>query len=347
MIYDVAIIGAGASGLMAASVIKSKTICIIDSNETIGAKIKISGGAKCNITNRYLDQNFYLGDKDFIKNSFKNFDNRALLKFLNQNNLFPKIDEKIVKGTYFCNSSRDVIDMFKKLTKHCSYKLNTKVFDIEVKDTTYYIKTSKGDIRSKRVIVSSGGLSYSSLGASDIGLQVAKRFGHNIIKTDPALVGFTVQKDQFWFKTLSGLSMDVKIKVQDKTLEGSLLFTHKGCSGPVVLSTSLYWSKGEICIDFAPYKDSYLPKRFRQAIKNIDNFDIHNYKISPAGNFGYTKAEVTKGGVDISQIDQYFQSKLQSNLYFIGEVLDVTGELGGYNFQWAFSSGYICGKNII
>ena len=185
-------------------------------------------------------------------------------------------------------------------------------------------------------------MSYPSLGATDIGFKIAQKFGHTIIAPNPALVGFTVQKDQFWFKNLSGLSLeDVEIKVEDKVCRGGMLFTHKGCSGPVILSTSLYWQKGQISIDFLPSKKSYLPKRFKKVIQN-SKFDIHNYSFSPAGNFGYTKAEVTKGGVDTNEIDvNTMESNLQKGLYFIGEVLDVTGELGGYNFQWAFSSGMV------
>jgi len=344
MIYDLCIIGAGASSLMCASHIKNKSICIIDTNSKIAQKIKISGGAKCNITNKYMSEEYFLGDKNFIKNTLDSFTNIDLINFLNKNNLQFKENPKIVKGTYFCNTSLDVINMFLKLTKHCHFELNTKVNDVSY-DKFYTINTSKRTIKSKILIIASGGISYPSLGASDIGYKIAKQFNHTIQKLNPALVGFTVQKDQFWFKELSGLSMDVKIKTYNKTLEGSMLFTHKGCSGPVILSTSVYWQKGTIFIDFAPKKDSYLQKRFKRAIKDLD-IDIHNYEFAPAGNFGYSKAEVTKGGVSTNEIDNNMQSLKQKDLYFIGEVLDVTGELGGYNFQWAFSSAYVCAKAI-
>lgn len=339
MIYDIAIIGAGASGLMAASYLQNKKVCIIDCNKNIGAKIKISGGSKCNITNEYLSSSKYLGDEIRIKEVFKKFDNKDLLFFLNENGVFPKIDEKIVKGTYFCKSSSDVIDMFKKLTKKSHFFLEHKVKDVEFKDELFEIITDKKIVLSKKLIVASGGLSYPNLGATGIGYEIAKKFGHRVNRIDPALVGFTVQKDQFWFKSLSGLSVDAKIKVGEKELEGKMLFTHKGCSGPVILSASLYWKKGGISVNFLPTKKSYLPKRFRQKMKEIDN-QLKNYYFSPAGNFGYSKAEVTKGGIELQELDEKFQSRYQKGLYFIGEVVDVTGELGGYNFQWAFSSGY-------
>ncbi len=345
--YDITIIGAGASGLFAASILqkqKNLKIGIIDKNPKIGAKIKVSGGGKCNITNKYLSADHYLGDQTFITNTFQKFDNQGLLKFLKNNYLQLNFNEKIVKGTYFCNTSDEVNSLFLKLTKDCDFYLDCEVFDVAYIDEIYVIKTNKKQIRTKKLIVASGGLSYPILGATDIGFKIAQKFGHTITTPNPALVGFTVQKEQFWFKELSGLSMDVKVKVENKVLEGSILFTHKGCSGPVILSTSLYWKKGVISIDFSPKKESYLPKRFKQAIKDL-NIDIHDYKFAPAGNFGYTKAEVTKGGIGLDQINENFESKLQKNLFFIGEVLDVTGELGGYNFQWAFSSGYCCTLN--
>ena len=342
MIYDIAIIGAGASGLMCASQHQDKRICIIDRMPKIGAKIKVSGGAKCNITNKYLSSKKYLGDEEFVDKIFESFNNDDLLKFLNQNGVNPILNEKIVKGAYFCRSSEDVISMFRKLISKTKFYHDTTVEDVEFKDDKFIINTNDKIIEAKKLIVASGGLSYPILGATDIGFKVAKKFGHNIITPNPALVGFTVQKEQFWFKDLSGLSLDeVHIKVGNRICKGSLLFTHKGCSGPVILSTSLYWQKGQISIDFLPKKDTYLPKRFKKAIQNL-KLDIHNYTMSPAGNFGYTKSEVTKGGVDTLQIDaNTMESKLKKDLYFIGEVLNITGELGGYNFQWALSSAKI------
>jgi predicted Rossmann fold flavoprotein len=354
VIYDIAIIGAGASGLMAASQLlaqdNSLKLCIIDTNLHIGAKIKISGGGKCNITNKYMNNSYFLGDREFVKNTLDSFTQNDLLAFLNRHNVYPKIEEKIVKGTYFCNSSKDITQMFTKLTKKAHYKLDTKVIDVDFKDK-YIIKTNTQDIVSKKLIVASGGLSYANIGGSDIGYKIAKRFNHNIIAPSPALVGFTVQKDQFWFKSLSGLSLKVKINIVDKDIVGDMLFTHKGCSGPAILTTSLYWKKGKISIDFAPFKDSYLPKRFKKAIKELSKesgkeIDIHNYSFAPAGNFGYTKAEVTRGGVDTMQLTNNFESKIQKDLYFIGEVVDVTGQLGGYNFQWCFSSAYKLAKGL-
>ncbi|WP_309109208.1 aminoacetone oxidase family FAD-binding enzyme [Arcobacter sp. CECT 8983] len=369
--------GAGASGLMFASQVKNKKIAIIESNPKIGQKIKISGGAKCNITNENVSFKNYLGDKEFVKNSLDFFSNKDLLNFLNKNGVYPKVNPKIVKGTYFCNSSSDVIDMFTKLTSHTKKFLNTKVLDVRY-DKEFLINTSKGVFKAKNLVVASGGLSYASVGASPIAYDIAKEFGHEIIPTKPALVGFTVQKEQFWFKKLSGISCEVDIKVDEKKFNGKLLFAHKGCSGPAVLNASLYWQKGKITIDFMPKKKLEpllkgnknistalpLPKRFMQEfldsieledkpVSKLSNEEkdklktIKNYEFSPAGTFGYTKAEVTSGGIDTEFIDKdSFESKHQKNLYFLGECLEPTGELGGYNFQLYFSQAYLCASSF-
>lgn len=363
---------------MFASQLRNKNITIIDSNVKIAQKIKISGGAKCNITNDNVSVRNYLGDFEFIKNSLDFFSNKDLLTFLNKNQVFPKINPKIVKGTYFCNSSMDVINMFAKLTSHTNKLLNTKVLDVDYNNGEFEIITTKGKIKAKKLIVASGGLSYTSIGASSIAYDIAKKFGHKITALRPALVGFTVQKEQFWFKELSGISCEVEIKVDKNLFKGKMLFAHKGCSGPAILNASLYWQKGKVIIDFLPKKEVEfllkgnknistaipLPKRFIQEfLKSINLKDkavsslskdekekiklLKNYEFSPAGTFGYTKAEVTSGGIDISQIDKNtFESKLQKNLYFIGECLSPTGQLGGYNFQLYFSQGVLCASNF-
>lgn len=356
---------------------KFKNICIIEAYKTLAPKIRVSGGAKCNITNEYLSSRNYLGDRAFAEYILNQFSKDELLNFLNQNKVFPKINEKIVKGTYFCNSSSEVIEMFQRKTTHIKKFLETKVLDVSF-DENFKIKTSKGEIEARKLVVASGALSFPSLGASSIAFDIAQKFKHTVKRLNPALVGFTVQKEQFWFKNLSGLSLEVNIFLEDKIIEGKLLFAHKGFSGPAVLTSSLYWEKGKIIIDFLPNKKLTnflktnknistalpLPKRFIQEfLKSIDLEDkscskltleekeklelLKKYQLSPAGNFGYTKAEVTKGGINTDEIFHHsFESKKQKNLYFIGECLDITGELGGFNFQMVFSQGYLCAKKL-
>lgn len=377
MKYDVAIIGAGASGLMLASLLHDKKVCLIDANNSIGAKIRVSGGGKCNITNKYVTTRNYLGDEDFVQPILDAFDEKAFLSFCKANGLVPHFDEKIVKGTYFCKSSKEVINLFDDLTKHCRYYLDTKVLAVNF-DESYHIKTTSKTIEATNLVVASGGLSFTNLGASSIAFDIAKQFNHKVNVLSPALVGFTVQKEQFWFKKLSGISCMVRASVEGKTFEGSMLFAHKGCSGPVILNSSLYWKKGQISLDFLSGKKLEqflkgnkklssalpLPKRFIQeflaslsiedkAVSTLSNEEkeklksLTNYSFSPAGNFGYSKAEVTRGGVSTLDVNPYtMESNLQPNLYFLGECLDVTGELGGYNFQFAWSSAYVCSQDL-
>lgn len=354
---------------MSASQLQQHDIAIIDSNTKKGLKILASGGGKCNVTNKNVSVDNYLGDKEFIKNALSQYSSKDLLSFLDTFNL--KLEVRRY-GQYFCkNSAKDLLSILEGLTRHCKFYMGSSVLQVEF-NKTFIITTEKEKIYAKKLVIASGGLSYSAIGASDIGYVIAKSFGHTIITPAPALVGLTVQKDQFWMKSLSGISFNARLSVEDKSLESDLLFTHKGISGPVVLSGSLYWKKGQIALNFLPNMDLRktldkkskklvssiipLPKRFMvEFLKSINIEDkqvcklknedleklylLNNYEFAPAGNFGFTKAEVTKGGVNTDEIDAVtFESKLQKNLYFIGEVLDVTGELGGYNFQWAFAS---------
>jgi len=241
------------------------------------------------------------------------------------------------------------------------------------------VTTDKGKYSASSIVVATGGASYKELGASDIGLKIAQDYGHKIIPFAPALVGLTLQPKEFWMKELSGISFPARIRVGEKTLEEDLLFAHKGISGPVVLSASLYWHKGEIAIDFCPdlKLDKLtqekkllstalpLPKRFIKVFLDAIGLEdkpcnrlnavereklarIQNYTMAPSGTFGLTKAEVCRGGIAASEIEiETLQSTKIKGLYFIGETVDVTGELGGYNFQWAFSSAVVCSSGIV
>jgi len=377
-IYDVLILGAGASSLMCgAHLSKEMSVAILDANAKVAQKLKISGGGKCNITNTIMSEKNFDGDAGLISSVLSRFSRDDLLEFLKQNGLNPVVRKN---RYYFCKDSSDeIINILKKLTSRNTFMLNCEIIEVTKTDDIFCVKTSKGEIKAKRVVVATGAKSYKILGASEIGLGIAKSFDIVTKEFTPALVGLTLQKEQFWMKELSGLSCNVRIKVEDRVLEEDLLFAHKGISGPVILSTSLYWKKGNISIDFLPNEDIFeltkgskklissvipLPKRLSVAIlKALDVVDvecrkitkeqreklqnIHNYEFAPAGNFGFTKAEVCRGGVLSSELDfKTLESKKVKNLHFIGEVVDVTGELGGYNFQWAFSSGVVCAREI-
>ena len=377
-IYDVLILGAGASGLMCAAHLDKKfSAALVDVNFKIAQKLKVSGGGKCNVTNIHVSEENFDGDADFISFSLNDFSKDDLLEYLHVNGVEPVIRKN---RYYFCKDSSDeIINILKKNSRHVDMLLNCEILHVDKKDDIFVVKTSNGILKTKKLIVATGGKSFKNLGASDIGLQIAKSFDIKVKEFTPALVGLTVQKEQFWMKELSGLSCYVNIKVEDKILKEEMLFAHKGISGPAILSASLYWKKGDIAIDFLPNDNILdlingskklissvipLPKRLSREIlkalhvedveckkmsedskKNLQN--IHNYKFAPAGNFGFSKAEVCRGGVLSDELNLATLESLHvQNLHFIGEVVDVTGELGGYNFQWAFSSGVTCARAI-
>ena len=377
-IYNVLILGAGASSLMCgAHLSKNISVAILDINTKVAQKIKISGGGKCNITNTIVSERNFDGDAELILSVLSRFGRDDLLEFLNQNGLSPVVRKN---RYYFCKDSSDeIINILKKLTTNISFLLNTEILEVTKVNEVFCVKTNKGEIKASRLIVATGAKSYKTLGASEIGLGIAKSFGIETKEFTPALVGLTLQKEQFWMKELSGLSCYTRIKVEDRVLEEDLLFAHKGISGPVVLSASLYWKKGNISIDFLPDTDIFeltrgskklvssvipLPKRLSVSIlKALGVIDvecrkltklekeklsfIHKYEFAPAGNFGFSKAEVCRGGILSEELElKNLESKKVKNLHFIGEVIDVTGELGGYNFQWAFSSAVVCARAI-
>jgi len=376
MNQEIIIIGGGASALMLASLLPKNTATLIESNPKLGAKVLISGGGKCNITNKYMGSQYFIGDRTFVEASIDFFDEKSLLLWLEERHLKPELRDG---KHYFCrDSAKEILTIFSKESRGQKILLNEKVMEVIKRDDFFIVKTNKGTLRAKHVVVASGGLSFPKIGASPIGYEIAESFGHTIEKTAPGLVGFTVQKDQFFFKELSGLSTEVSIKIGEDICSGALLFAHKGISGPAVLDASLYWEKGKVEIDFLPdfslqsMRQSKkqissllpLPKRLTKAFliqlglddktgnkltsEEIQKLEtLHSYSFAPAGTFGYSKAEVTKGGVSTDEVNAYtMESKRVQGLFFTGEVLDITGRLGGYNFQWAFSSAYTCAQYI-
>ena len=377
---NIVIIGSGASGLMLAALIEEKSILIIDNNSKVGSKILVSGGGKCNITNGKVSPKNYLGNQRFIRNIIKRFDQNDLLSWFGDRGLTPVIRKN---NQYFCeNSAKEVVDILKREIDSNLLQLETEVLKVEKKSDLFEVTTSKGKVFAQKVVVASGGLSFPILGATSIGYEIAKVFNHEVHTLSAGLVGFTVQPEQFFFKSLSGISIDVKITIETvdkkKEIKGALLFAHKGISGPAVLDASLYWHKGKISIDFLPTLsiDSLklskknisrtlgLPSRVAKTFLEVLNIEdktasklnsdewkklegLKAYSFAPAGTFGYSKAEVTRGGVSTDEIDaSSMMSRKVDGLYFLGEVLDVTGELGGYNFQWAFSTAYVCAKSL-
>ncbi|HLD23075.1 MAG TPA: aminoacetone oxidase family FAD-binding enzyme [Sulfuricurvum sp.] len=376
--YDVIILGAGASGLMCAAQLRqnsSFSIAIIEGNNRPALKLKASGGGKCNLTNVEVDETHFLGDETLVKNALSVFPQKALLDYFKAGGLRPVIRKE---RYYFCpKSSDEVISILMGKASGCDLLAGDKILSIE-NQSPFTVTTDKGKFTAGKVVVATGGASYKELGASDIGLKIAQNYGIKTVPFSPALVGLTLQPKEFWMKELSGISFPARIHVAGKTLDEDLLFAHKGISGLVVLSASLYWHRGEIVLDFLPDFDLNtlkkekksistaipLPKRFMKAFLeaveledkacnrlNLQEFEnllrIRNYAMAPSGTFGFSKAEACRGGVACEEINPLTMEAYKvPNLYFIGETVDVTGELGGYNFQWAFSSAVVCSKAI-
>lgn len=384
--YDVIIIGAGAAGLMAAATagLRGRRVLLLESTNKIGAKIKISGGGRCNFTNINANsQNYISNNPHFIKSSLSRYTQHDFIKLVEKYNI--AYHEKTL-GQLFCDGpSSQIIDM---LINECEMAkvdvlLETSITNI-TKEGLFKLKTNKGIFTSESVIIASGGLSIPKMGATDFGYKIAKQFDLNIIKTKPALVPLTVSaEDLAFFKSLSGISIDSIASYKNTDFRENILFTHRGLSGPAILQISSYINNLEddkIQLNLLPHLDlkelllnnrssksllssflkEYLPKRF------VDNFcathtkrlidyktkdleaiaeSLHKFIVNINGSEGYVKAEVTKGGVDTKELSsKTMMANKISGLYFIGEVVDVTGWLGGYNFQWAWSSGYAAGS---
>ncbi|MBN2870467.1 MAG: aminoacetone oxidase family FAD-binding enzyme [Campylobacterales bacterium] len=376
--YDVIILGAGAGGLMCAAQLREHTnlsVALIEGNSRPALKLKASGGGKCNLTNVEVDETHFLGDETLVRHALSVFPQKRLLEYFREGGLRPVIRKE---RYYFCpKSSDEVISILLGRGAGSDLVLGHKIFSVEGKGP-FVVTTDREQFRASSVVVATGGASYKEIGASDIGLKIAQSYRLETVPFAPALVGLTLQPKEFWMKELSGISFPARIHVAGKTLDEDLLFAHKGISGPVVLSASLYWHRGEITVDFLPDFDLEgirkekklistalpLPKRFMKSFLEAVGLEdkpcgrlnpeewntlirIRSYAMAPSGTFGFSKAEACRGGVACGEIDPLtMQSCKIPGLYFIGETVDVTGELGGYNFQWAFSSAVVCANAI-
>lgn len=384
--YDVIIIGAGAAGLFCAAEAgrRKKSVLVIEHQEKVGKKILISGGGRCNFTNLYASpENYISRNPHFCKSALARYTQHDFIELLEKSEI--SYHEKKL-GQLFCDgTSRQIIEMLlnecSKYNVHI--KVNCSVRLIEKKNS-FEVKTSLENFESGSVVIASGGLSIPKMGATDFGYKIAKHFGLNIIETKPALVPLLLGKeDLFKFKNLSGVSIDTVVSNDGASFRENILFTHKGLSGPAILQISSYLeNKDKIKIDFLPDKDlsglinskekielknylkNFFAERFTTVLsenylkskpvyqynpKEIDSINntLKNFELNITGNEGYEKAEVTAGGVDTNELSsKTMMAKKAEGLFFIGEVTDVTGWLGGYNFQWAWSSAFACAESL-
>lgn len=384
--YDVIIIGAGAAGLFCAAEAgkRNKKVLILEHEEKVGKKILISGGGRCNFTNLYASPDNYISNNPhFCKSALARYTQHDFIELVEKYKI--TYHEKKL-GQLFCDStSRQIVEMLleecSKSDVHV--KVNCKVKSVDKKNN-FIIKTSLGDFESGSLVVACGGLSIPKMGATSFGYEIAKQFGIKLTQTKPALVPLLLSKEDLQkFKNLSGVSIDTIVSTNEISFRENILFTHKGLSGPAILQISSYLDEGEeIKIDLIPGKDlsglknskekielktylkNFFAERFTQVLnenylkskplyqyneKEIENINhlLKNFVLKPVGDEGYEKAEVTLGGVDTDELSsKTMMSKKAEGLFFIGEVVDVTGWLGGYNFQWAWSSAFACGTNL-
>lgn len=402
--FDVIIIGAGAAGLMCAATAgqKGRKVLLIDHAESVGKKIRISGGGRCNFTNLHTTpKNFISKNPHFCVSALNRFTQQDFINLVKKHQIF--FHEKTL-GQLFCDiSSKQIIEM---LLKECvdgdvEIRLESKVSELHPcqpelvggsidLESNYNFQLKIGDefVQCQSLVIATGGLSIPKMGATGFGYDVATQFGLKIIEPKPALVPFTLdEKTLSETKNLSGVSVNGIASCGKINFREGILFTHFGLSGPAILQISSYWKKGDkITINLAPeinvfeklqeekklkpkqelqnFLATFLPKSLANYLGQKSNHlgnlaDLSNQKIKeiadsvnawsfiPKDTEGFAKAEVTIGGINTDEISsKTFEVKSVPNLFFIGEVLDVTGWLGGFNFQWAWASGKAAGEVV-
>jgi predicted Rossmann fold flavoprotein len=386
MKYDVVIIGAGAAGLFCAIEAgkRGRKVLVLEHNAQVGRKILISGGGRCNFTNREVKaENFVSQNPHFCKSALARYTPQDFVELVKKHRI--EFYEKKL-GQLFCReSARQIVEMLLSECRRAKVEIRTNCSVQSVsKSDLFEVETSQGSFKCESLVAATGGLSFPKIGATDFGYRLARQFGLKIVDTRASLVALVSANSVQNFKKLAGVSVDANVSCGRHSFRENVLFTHRGLSGPAILQISNYWRKDmRVSIDLSPtanvsqfleinrnskqnldnFLSRILPNRFAE-IFTADNFpnkplnQLSNKEIENIGGIlnewqvkfsdteGYDKAEVTLGGVDTNELSsQTMESKRVSNLYFIGEVTDVTGWLGGYNFQWAWSSGFAAGQS--
>ena len=380
---DIVVIGGGAAGMFFAALAAQRgfRVVLIERNRQFGRKIIISGGGRCNFTNTgTAPENFVSRNPHFCKSALSRYGPEEFIELVEKHRI-PFYEKKL--GQLFCrNRSKDIVEM---LLEECEKAGVTLITGCEVrtveKNSHFRIETSTGTFEAERLVIATGGLSFPKIGATDFGYRVARDLGHRLIEVCPSLVPLRFRDDDF--SSLSGISVEVLARAGKSEFRENILFTHRGLSGPAVLQVSNYWDQDKAVefdllpgrslgsvLDSAPDKklknvlSTELPERVvtefvpaklsevrtkalgegdREALRKM----LKGWRVFFSDTEGWHKAEVTKGGVDTDQLSsRTMESRLVEGLYFIGEVVDVTGWLGGYNFQWAWSSAYACASEI-
>ena len=396
MHFDVIIIGAGAAGMMCAAQagLRGRRVLLIEHTEKLGERIRISGGGRCNFTNRDVGaQNYLSQNPHFCRSALARFSSRDFVALVERYGI---AYEERNHGQLFClDSAKQIIDMLKKECDlaqvqwaiPCQVK---QVTTANAEDARFNVATTQGEFTCQSLVIACGGLAAPKIGATPFGYQIAEQFHIPVVTPKPALVPLALAPEMLEkLEPLSGVSIDTTTRVAGAkpSFHEHVLITHRGLSGPAILQISSYWQmqdkKLPLAIDLLPDSDSAawlaehrhshstlehllaqkLPRRFAQAWCALHNWNkplaeysnhdfaamtraVQGWTLMPAGTLGYNKAEVTLGGVDTRALSsKTMQAEAVPGLYFIGEVVDVTGWLGGYNFQWAWSSGWVAGQS--
>ncbi len=386
MTFDVIILGAGAAGLMCAIEAgkRGRRVALLDHADRVGKKILISGGGRCNFTNLYSKpENFLSANRHFARSALARFTPADFIALVEKHGI--AYHEKTL-GQLFCDgSAKEIVAMLLAESAAVGVEIFLKQ-DIQSvsKEEGFKVQSRDGEFHATSLVIATGGLSIPKMGATALGYEIAEQFGIGIVECRPALVPFVLeQSDQQAWCDLAGLSAEVIASCGRQKFREKMLITHRGLSGPAILQISSYWRESaSITIDWAPEKAALKPMledntrrdsgeakatlreifAARLAERLVDLADplrwtnaviqqledrLHHWQFEPDGTEGYEKAEVTVGGIDTNELSaKTMEAKKVPGLYFIGEVVDVTGHLGGHNFQWAWASGAAAGRAV-
>jgi predicted Rossmann fold flavoprotein len=365
---------------------RGKRVLLLEHNDRVGKKIGISGGGRCNFTNIHATaENYLSGNRDFCKSALARYSPWDFIALVEKHGIAyheKKLGQQFCDGSsreIIAMLERECLES--DVTMQCGVKVGEVV-----KNDRFTVRTSRGDFQSDAVVVASGGLSFAKLGASDIGHRIANSFGIGVTPLRPALVPLTFRPEEKGFhESLAGVALPVRVTHGGRSFEEAMLFTHRGVSGPAILQISSFWREGDsLSIDLLPGREEreafapqlrsgstplqvlsrVWPRRFAEAwcasnapekpMARCNKTEseallgsLHGWTRHFSATEGYPKAEVTLGGVETGELSsRTMEARKVPGLYFIGEVVDVTGWLGGYNFQWAWASAHACGTSI-